>query len=88
MAYTYILYSPTLDKYYVGATRGCLKERIRRHNTQHNGYTGRANDWELMHSEPFDSIELAMSREREIKGWKRRSAIERLIETSKGKPTA
>ena len=70
MAHTYILYSPTLDKYYVGATRGSLKERIRRHNTQHNGYTGRANDWALKLSEPFNSIELAMLTEREIKGWR------------------
>ena len=88
MAYTYILYSPSLDRYYVGSTRDSLTERIRRHNSQHNGYTGKANDWVIKHSEPFDSIELAMRREREIKGWKRRSAIERLIETSKGKPTA
>ena len=78
MAHTYILFSPSLNRYYVGATRDCLKERIRRHNSQHAGYTGRANDWVLRHSESFETMELALKREREIKGWKRRSAIEGL----------
>jgi putative endonuclease len=78
MAYTYILYSAQLDKHYVGATQDELEQRIRRHNTNHKGFTGPANDWVLMHAEPFEIVELALRREREIKSWKSRKRIESL----------
>jgi len=54
MAYAYILYSAQLDKHYVSATPDELEQRIRRHNASHKGFTDRANDWVLMHAEPFD----------------------------------
>ncbi|MDD3891944.1 MAG: GIY-YIG nuclease family protein [Bacteroidales bacterium] len=78
MAYTYILYSANLNKHYVGATRGVLDQRIRRHNANHKGFTGRANDWVLLHTETFETFELALRREREIKAWKSRKRIETL----------
>ncbi|MCX2745893.1 GIY-YIG nuclease family protein [Mangrovivirga sp. M17] len=37
--YCYILYSVKLDKYYVGHTGDELVERLRRHNSNHKGYT-------------------------------------------------
>jgi putative endonuclease len=78
MAYTYILYSAQLDKHYIGATLNELEQRIRRHNANHKGFTGRANDWVLMHAETFETFELALTREREIKNWKNRKLIESL----------
>ena len=78
MAYTYILYSANLNKHYVGATQGVLDQRIRRHNANHKGFTGRANDWVLLHTETFETFELALRREREIKAWKSRKRIEAL----------
>jgi len=33
-----------INGYYVGYTCDDLKERLRKHNTNHKGYTGRAND--------------------------------------------
>ncbi|NOX85227.1 MAG: GIY-YIG nuclease family protein, partial [Chlorobi bacterium] len=45
--YLYIIYSPFLDRYYVGHTSD-LEGRLRRHNTHHGGYTGKANDWKLV----------------------------------------
>jgi len=79
MAYSYIIYSKQLDRYYVGATKDDLSQRVRRHNTKHKGYTGKASDWSLVHAEPWHSLELALQREQEIKGWKSRKRIERLI---------
>ncbi|MDP1799991.1 MAG: GIY-YIG nuclease family protein [Bacteroidota bacterium] len=35
----YILFSPTKDKYYVGHTGDDLVERIRKHNSNHKGFT-------------------------------------------------
>ena len=78
MAYTYILYSAHLDKHYVDASQDELEQRIRRHNANHKGFTGKANDWVLMHAEPFKTFELALQREQEIKSWKSRKRIESL----------
>lgn len=42
----YILYSTLKDKYYIGYTSNEIEERIRKHNTNHKGFTGGAGDWE------------------------------------------
>ncbi len=78
MYYFYILHSLILDKYYIGHT-GELEERLRRHNSNHKGWTGNVNDWEIVYSEEFDAKNLALFREREVKNWKSRKRIERLI---------
>ena len=40
----YILYSETKNKYYVGYTRDSITERIRKHNSNHKGFTGETGD--------------------------------------------
>ncbi|RRO17171.1 GIY-YIG nuclease family protein [Flavobacteriaceae bacterium 14752] len=77
--YTYILYSITLDKYYVGHSCIALEERLKKHNTNHKGYTGKTNDWEVVYFEIFDSKKEAYSREREIKSKKSKKHITKLI---------
>ena len=79
MAYFYILHSSTLDKYYIGATSDVLEERLRRHLTAHNGFTSKAKDWKLVYSEHYDDIKEALKRERQVKGWKSKSMINKLI---------
>ena len=37
------------------------------------------NDWEIVYSEEFDSIQKARFREKQIKNWKSRIMIENLI---------
>jgi putative endonuclease len=76
----YILYSPTLDKYYVGHTGDLISERLRKHNTDHKGFTGGIGDWVLVHTELYETKELAYERERQIKGWKSKKMIKSLIE--------
>ena len=75
----YILHSAIKDKYYVGFTGDDLTERIRKHNSNHTGFTGHCGDWILVHSEPFITKQEAMKREREIKSWKSRKRIEILV---------
>ena len=75
----YILYSASLDKYYIGYTGDRIKERLRKHNSNHKGFTGGKGDWVLAFNEEFDEKELAIKRESQIKGWKSRKAIEKLI---------
>ena len=77
--YTYILYSSALNKYYVGFTGDELVERLSKHNTNHKGFTGGIGDWKIVYSERYETKELAMKREREIKKWKSRKSIEKLI---------
>ena len=75
----YILYSELRDRYYIGYTGDIIAERLRRHNSDHKGFTGRAGDWILKYSEQYNTKELAYKREREVKGWKSRGRIEFLI---------
>ena len=78
MHLTYILFSKSLNKYYIGSTSD-IQERIRKHNSNHKGFTGKTNDWELVYTENFDSIQKARFREKQIKNWKSRIMIEKLI---------
>ena len=57
-------------------------ERIRKHNSKHKGFTGIASDWILKYSEKYASKSEALKRERQIKAWKSRIRIERLMELS------
>ena len=78
----YILYSREADKYYIGCTEDTITERLRRHLSNHRGFTSRAKDWALVYSEIFDTRTEAVKRERELKSWKSRSRIKELIEKS------
>jgi len=75
----YILYSTLRDSYYVGFTGDSLEERLRKHNSSHKGFTGRVPDWRIVYTENFSNKSDAMSREKEIKKWKSRKMIEKLI---------
>ncbi|WP_237235663.1 GIY-YIG nuclease family protein, partial [Sphingobacterium mizutaii] len=74
----YIIYSPSLDRYYIGFTQD-ITDRLRRHNSKSKGFTNRANDWIIVHVESFNQKNEAMRREKEIKGWKSKKLIEKLI---------
>jgi putative endonuclease len=81
----YILYSESLDKYYVGSTSD-LDGRIRRHLANHKGFTGSAKDWRLMYSEPYHSQEEAIRREKKIKSWKSKILVQKLISRGSAHP--
>lgn len=81
MPLMYILYSAKLDSYYIGYTSGSLIERIRRYNSKHKGFTGQANDWKIRYYEHFANSEEAKKRESEIKSWKSRKRIEKLVQS-------
>jgi len=77
----YILFSQKADKYYVGYTCDSLDERLKKHNTNHKGFTGKFSDWTVVYAEQFMTREEAYQRERQIKSWKSRQAIEALFNT-------
>lgn len=79
MACTYILYSPTLDRYYIGHTDSSVEERLQKHLSNHDGFTSKAKDWQIVFSKEFEDKSAAFAFERKIKNWKSRAAIEKLI---------
>jgi putative endonuclease len=78
MFHFYILYSKVIDKFYIGHTSDII-ERVRKHNTNHKGFTGHNNDWELVYSEEFNTKTDAYARERQVKSWKSSLRIKDLI---------
>ena len=85
MCVCYILYSEKLGKFYIGHTCDEIAERLRKHNSDHKGFTGKVEDWQLVYQEQFNSKEEAMHRELEIKKWKRRERIIALVEKNNQK---
>ena len=78
----YILYSVSLDKFYIGYTKVIIEERLRRHLSNHKGFTARVKDWRLVHQESFTDTTEALKREKEIKGWKSKEKIKLLLKFS------
>ena len=76
--YLYILYSTSLDRFYVGYSSD-VELRIRKHMSKHKGYTSRAKDWKLVYQESYESKSEAYGRERELKSWKSRKKLEELV---------
>ncbi|MNG24057.1 GIY-YIG nuclease superfamily protein [compost metagenome] len=79
MYFTYIIYSVTLNKYYVGSCQN-VEERLKDHLNSRSKYTKVAKDWELKYFETFQTRSEAYQRELQIKKMKSRKYIENLIE--------
>jgi putative endonuclease len=78
--YCYILFSKTINHYYIGYTID-IKERLKLHNTGQFGsktYTFKASDWEIFLLITCGTIEQAMFVESKIKRMKSRHYIEAL----------
>jgi len=78
MYFTSILYSVIKDKYYVGSCED-VNKRLIKHNTSHSGFTGKTGDWVIKWVEEHASKTDALRREKQIKAWKSRKMIEKLI---------
>ncbi len=66
MYLVYILYSANRNRYYVGYTGDELEERLKKHNSNHKGFTGKVADWKIVYTESFTEKNEAMKREKEI----------------------
>lgn len=78
MFYTYILKSERNGSYYVGSSMDVTK-RIQLHNKGLVRSTKRYTPWKVIYTEEYKTLSEARKRELQIKSWKKRSAIERLI---------
>jgi putative endonuclease len=75
----YILFSGLRNRHYIGHTCEDLSERLRKHNSNHKGFTGGHVDWEVVYFESFPDKSTAFKREREVKSWKSRKKLMELI---------
>ncbi len=76
--FVYIIYSHTLDKFYIGYTVDVGK-RLNEHNAGISTFTSKAEDWVTKWTKAFETREEAMAEERRIKKKKSRRYIEWLI---------
>ncbi|MBS1782441.1 MAG: GIY-YIG nuclease family protein, partial [Bacteroidetes bacterium] len=54
MAICYILYAESLDRFYIGHTTETIEVRLRKHLSNHKGFTAKAKDWIVVFQENFD----------------------------------
>jgi len=81
MYYLYIIYSASSDRFYIGHTSN-IEARLKKHNSNHKGFTGKNNDWKVVYTESYSAKGDAYARERQIKNWKNRQRIVDLIKTT------
>jgi putative endonuclease len=78
----YILRSQSTTRYYIGQTQD-VESRLAYHNANYSKSLKNRGPWELIHREEFATRAEAMRRERQIKSWKDRQMIERLVGASR-----
>jgi putative endonuclease len=82
MYFLYILQPETTGRYYIGSTDS-LSRRIKQHNDPAYGGSKTTKrfkgPWELAYFESFATRSEAMAREKQLKSWKSRRALEDLI---------
>ncbi len=77
----YILFSPKLDRFYIGATHDGIEERLKKHNAHSHGnehYTATAVDWEIFLVIECTDYPQAIRIERHIKKMKSTTYIKNL----------
>ena len=79
MFYVYILYSQSIDRYYVGQTDN-IELRLKTHLSGASRYTAVATDWQVAYKESYSTRSKAIKRELAIKRKKSRKYIEWLVE--------
>jgi putative endonuclease len=62
----YILYSSSIDKFYIGQTYD-LERRMEQHVSGYGNFTSRANDWKLIFERSFESRAESIQNELKIK---------------------
>jgi putative endonuclease len=77
----YILFSKSLDKFYVGVTHDDVNQRLIKHNKHSYGshrYTAKINDWEVFFIIETNDYPHAVRIERKIKSMKSKTYIRNL----------
>ena len=76
--YVYIIQSQKDGRYYIGYAADPFL-RLERHNEGWSRSTKGYTPWKLIYTEEFETKSEALARERQLKSWKSRKALEDLI---------
>ena len=82
MYFLYILQSEPTGRYYIGQTQN-VEERVSYHNANYSKSPKNRGPWKLVYTEQYPSRSEAVRRERQIKSWKDRRMIEKLLSASR-----
>ena len=80
--FLYILQSETTNRYYVGQTVD-VAARVAYHNANYSVSLKNRGPWTLVHTEQYASRSEAVRREHQIKSWKDRRMIAKLLSASR-----
>jgi putative endonuclease len=79
MFIVYVLYSPSVNKFYVGYTSN-LESRLLSHNQLGTkDWTKRYRPWELIYTESYQTKSSALKREKELKTGVGREFIQKML---------
>ena len=78
----YILQSESTGRYYIGQAES-VPDRLAYHNAGYSKSLKNRGRWKVVHQEVFPTRSEAMKRERQLKSWKDRRMIERLVSASR-----
>jgi len=78
MHYVYILQSLTTGRYYVGSAK-CVEERLAQHNGNKVRSTKNRGPYKVVRVEQYESKSAALQREKQIKKYKSREKLDKLI---------
>ena len=82
MALCYILYSPKLDRFYIGVTNESLSDRIEKHILSTYGnhrYTSTTDDWKAYYQIECIDFNQAINIERHLKRMKSKIYLQNLL---------
>ena len=65
--YVYILHSKSFDKIYIGYSADPYRRLLSHNHPQNKGWTKRYQTWEIIYTETFESKDLALKREKQLK---------------------
>ncbi len=78
MALTYVLFSPSINRLYVGSTHD-LEARLHKHNSGYERYTRRGTPWILLWAATKPSKSEAMQLENKLKNLNRQRLLALLL---------
>ena len=79
MYFTYVLYSPTSDKIYIGFSSDLTNRLIAHNDSRNAGWSSRYQPWKLLYSEEYSTKSEAIAREKQLKTYRGREFIRGII---------
>ena len=80
--YLYILQSERTSRFYIGQTQD-VPERLAYHNANYSKSLKNRGPWRLVYTEQYKTRSEAVLRESQLKSWKDRRMIEKLLSASR-----